>query len=237
MAVEGVAITWYGHGTWGMTTADGVRVIVDPWFENPKCPEAMREPEADVILLTHGHFDHITDAPALSARTGAPVLCKYELAMHMGGQGVTNLVGFNTGGTAEVAGLRVTMTQAQHSGGISTGEAIVGYGGEPSGFVVRTGSGAAVYFAGDTAIFGDMALIGELYRPDIAVLPIGDFYTMGPFEAAHAVRLLGVQQVVGGHWGTFDGLPGTPAKLRDELAKLGLGSVTVHDLEPGGTLS
>lgn len=157
--------------------------------------------------------------------------------MHFGGQGLTNLVGFNTGGTAEVDGIRFTMTQAIHSGSISSGEGIIGYGGEPAGYVITFENGYRVYQSGDTAVFGDMALIGELYRPDLAILSIGDFYTMGPYEAAKAVELLGVKEVLGGHWGTFDALTGTPAALRVELARRGVEGVTVHDLAPGATLA
>lgn len=234
----GVEITWYGHGTWGHRSPGGTRIIVDPWLGgNPSCPAELAEPEVDVILVTHAHFDHTADVVPIAQRTGAPVVGKYETVMHFGGLGLENLVGFNTGGTAEVAGVRFTMTQAIHSGSISTAEGIVGYGGEPAGYVITFENGFRIYQSGDTAVFGDMALIGELYRPDLAVLSIGDFYTMGPYEAAKAVELLGVKEVVGGHWGTFPALTGTPAALREELGKRGVTGVTVHDLAAGGTLA
>ena len=231
-------ITWYGHGSWGYVSPGGMRLLVDPWLEgNPKCPDALKHPEADLILLTHSHGDHIADAPAVAKRTGAQVIGKYEtivwLATH---QGLENVLGFNVGGTVEAQGIRFTMTTAVHSGGLVWDDAIVGYGGEPAGYVIHFEDGTRVYQSGDTTVFSDMALIGELYRPDLAVLSIGDFYTMGPLGAAHAVRLLGVQRVLGGHWGTFPALTGTPAGLREELGKLGLGGVTVHDLEPGGSM-
>jgi L-ascorbate metabolism protein UlaG (beta-lactamase superfamily) len=232
-----VEITWYGHGTWGHTLPDGTHVLVDPWLSAPTIPAALRDPaRVDLVLLTHGHADHIADVEAVHTKHGCPVVAKFELAVHFGGKGL-NVVGFNNGGTIEQLGLRFTMTNAVHSGGIQEGDAMVGYGGEPAGYVITFPGGAKVYQAGDTAVFSDMALIGEIYRPDVAILPIGDLYTMGPLEAAHAVRLLGVRHVIGGHWGTFDALTGTPEALGDELRKLGLDSVTVHPLRPGDTAS
>ncbi len=236
MAVDGVQITWLGHATW-LFESEGVRVLVDPWVGNPRWPVGTDLGRIDVILASHGHVDHIASLPEVAAATGATVLAKYELALYLGGAGVANVVGFNTGGTVEAAGVRVTMTQAFHSGGITSAEGVIGYGGEPAGFVVEFANGRRVYPAGDTGVFGDMALIGEIYRPDLAVLPVGDVYTMGPLQAAHAVRLLGVGQVVCGHWGTFDALTGTPAQVRAEVEKLGLDGVIVHDLEPGAVLA
>ncbi len=232
----GVEITWYGHGTWAHRDPNGTVVLVDPWLSGPTVPEALRDPaRVDVVAVTHGHFDHIADVEAVHAKHGCPVIAKYELAMHFGGKGVA-AVGMNTGGSFEQNGVRFTMTHAIHSGSITTPEAIIGYGGEPAGYVITFSNGYRVYQAGDTCVFSDMALIGEIYRPDIAILPIGDLYTMGPLEAAHAVRLLGVKEVFGGHWGTFPPLTGTPQGLRVELATLGVAGVTVHGLEPGGSV-
>jgi L-ascorbate metabolism protein UlaG (beta-lactamase superfamily) len=228
--------TWYGHATWLIESPGGVRIVVDPWLSNPSRPADLPDPEADVILLTHGHVDHIADAAALAKRTGAQVVGKVELVSFIGGQGVENVVGFNVGGTAEVSGIGFTMTQAVHSGSIQTMDGDVGYGGEPAGYVITFENGFRVYFAGDTAVFGDMALLREIYAPDLAILPIGDFYTMGPLQAAHAVRLLGVPHVVGSHWGTFPALTGTPDALESELARLDLEGVTVHKLQAGFTL-
>ena len=129
------------------------------------------------------------------------------------------------------------MTHAIHSGGIQEGDAMVGYGGEPAGYVITFPGGAKVYQAGDTCVFSDMALIGEIYRPDVAILPIGDLFTMGPLEAAHAVRLLGVQHVIGGHWGTFDALDRNARGARAGAREAGSAVVTVHPLQPGGTAS
>ena len=150
-------------------------------------------------------------------------------------KGVENGVGMNKGGSTEAEGLRITMTHAHHSRA-SARRTARSPTGEPAGFIATLENGFKIYFAGDTNVFGDMALIGELYSPDVAMLPIGDFFTMGPLEAAKAVELLGVKEVVPMHHGTFPLLTGTPQGLRDELAKRGLGDVLVHEIDPGGTI-
>jgi L-ascorbate metabolism protein UlaG (beta-lactamase superfamily) len=235
---EGIAITWLGHGSWALEGPGGVRVLVDPWTAGPTFPAALKDGlEADVIALTHGHGDHAGTAIAVAKQTGAPIVAPVEIAGALGGAGVENVTGFNKGGTVEVAGVRFTMTEALHTGSIEIDTGAAGYC-EPAGFVITFANGTRVYAAGDTGIFSDMQLIGELYRPDAAILPIGDHYTMGPFQAAHACRLLGVTQVFPGHWGTFPLLTGRPAALREELGKLGLGDrVSVVDIEPGQTVS
>ncbi len=233
----GVEITWCGHGTWLHRDPSGAMVLIDPWLSGPTVPPALRHPaKVDVVALTHGHVDHIAEVEEVHAAHGCPVLAKYELAMYFGGKGV-NVVGFNTGGSVEAAGVRFTMTQAIHSGSISSGDAVLGYGGEPAGFVITFSNGFRIYQAGDTCVFGDMALIGEIYKPDVAILPIGDLYTMGPLEAAHAARLVGAKHVLGGHWGTFPPLTGTPEAVQAELGKLGVTDITVHPLRPGDSIS
>jgi L-ascorbate metabolism protein UlaG (beta-lactamase superfamily) len=213
-------------------------VLLDPWLTNPRAPAGLLdEVQADVIALTHGHGDHTGEIVEVAARLQVPVLAPTEIGEALGAAGVENATGFGKGGTVEKGGVRFTMTEASHTGAIQLGGREVGYC-EPAGYVIRFANGSAVYAAGDTAIFSDMALIRELYAPTIAILPIGGHYTMDPFQAAHACRLLGVAHVLPGHYGTFPALAGTPADLRRELGALGLSdSVQVHEPAPGETIA
>lgn len=231
MSTGHLAITWLGHSAFQVLTPGGKTLLFDPWYTgNPKFP-AGREPQhADLILVSHGHSDHTADAAAIAKKTGAPVVAIYEITSWLGQKGVTNVQPMNKGGTIEVAGLRVTMTDARHSSSFDD----LTYLGEPGGFVVRLENGQTLYFAGDTALFGDMKMIGEIYRPDIAFLPIGDRFTMGPDTAAIAATWLGVKQVVPMHWGTFPLLTGTPQALETHLAGTG---IQVLHLAPGETAS
>ena len=228
-----LAITWLGHSTFIVRTPGGKRVLFDPWLTgNPVCPEAMKKPpKVDLILVSHGHFDHMDDVVLCARESGAPVVAMFELCDWLGRKGIQAVSPMNKGGSQDVAGLRVTMTDARHSSGyVENGQMI--YMGEPAGFVVRLEDGRSIYFAGDTCLFGDMRLIGVIYRPDIAFLPIGDRFTMDPAAAARACQLLGVRQVVPMHWGTFPLLTGTPAMLKTHLAGTG---VDVLELKPGET--
>jgi L-ascorbate metabolism protein UlaG (beta-lactamase superfamily) len=232
-----LSITWLGHSTFLLGLPSGVRVLTDPWLGNPRCPEGFAHPEAlgrvDVILLSHGHRDHSTDVVAVARATGAAVVCVAELDNYLTARGLRNVRGMGIGGTQQVGDIRVTMTMATHSGSLTTPDGIVYLGGA-SGFIVRAPDAPTIYFAGDTGLFGDMRLIGEVYGPEIAFLPIGDHYTMGPDTAAMAARWLGVRQVVPMHWGTFPKLTGTPAALVTHLASSG---IDVLVLEPGQTAS
>jgi len=234
---RGVQITWLGHAAFRMRSA-GKTFYFDPFLtSNPKCPEAEKTPsQADVILLSHGHMDHIGDAAPLAQRTGANVVAMVELAGYLGRKGVPagNIRAMNKGGTVEVAGAKVTMVHALHSSSVEEGGQTV-YLGEPAGYIVKFQEGLTIYFAGDTDVFGDMRLIAEIYRPDVAILPIGDFYTMGPLQAAHACRLLGVKTVIPMHYGTFPVLTGTPAELKRFLGEAGT-PCEVTEMTPGQTL-
>ena len=215
MDLKGNSVTWLGHGSWLWETSEGKRLLIDPWLSgNPSCPDEHKDPGTlDGVLMTHGHFDHIGDAvDVLKARPDTPAFSIFELAMFLGGKGLENVTGFNKGGTVECAGVRVTQVDAAHSSGISDGDGLV-EGGDPGGFILEFPDGLVVYQAGDTDVFSDMALFRDIYAPSVAVLPIGDFYTMGPRQAAHATKLLGVKTVIGGHWGTFPALIGTPTEL------------------------
>lgn len=236
------SFTWYGHACVEVRTPGGRTVLIDPWFGNPKSPKPASAVErCDVLLVTHGHGDHLGDALDLARRLDPTWPMIHEMSLWAGPQWPRSgerMIGMNKGGTVEAAGLRVTMTSADHSAGDWNAAAGVPlYLGEPAGFVVEVENGFRFYHAGDTNVFGDMRFIGELYRPDLAILPIGGHYTMGPREAALAVELLGVKHVLPIHYGTFPILAGTPTELRSELAARGLTDVTVYELEPGGTLS
>jgi len=231
--VQKLAITWLGHSTFLLRTPGGKRLLFDPWLrENPACPDAMKKPpKADVILVSHGHGDHMDDLVLCARESGATVVAMYELCDWLGRKGLQNVAPMNRGGSLLVAGLTITMTDARHSSGFIEGGQMV-YMGEAAGFVIRLEDERAIYFAGDTALFGDMQLIGERHKPEIAFLPIGDRFTMDPVDAARACQMLGVRQVVPMHWGTFPMLTGTPEELARLVEPKG---IQVLDLKPGET--
>ena len=233
--MSSLSITWLGHATFIITTPGGKRIVIDPWLEgNPMCPaDHKRIDKADVILLTHGHSDHSSDVVNVARSTGAPVVGVFEISVWLTGKGLQNVIGMGIGGTISVAGLEITMVPAVHTSSVVENGSIV-YLGEPAGFVVRMENGQAFYFAGDTALFGDMRLIGEMHSPDVAFLPIGDHFTMGPDAAARACLMLGVRQVVPMHYGTFPALTGSPDALKKLVEPMG---IDVLVLKPGETAS
>ena len=232
--------TWCGHSCWEVRTPGGRTILIDPWFGNPRSPvSADRVTTCDVMIVTHGHYDHFGDALQVASRTRPAWPAIHELSLWLARNyaGKDDVVGMNKGGTVDVRGIKVTLTHADHSAGDIYGmaEAPI-YLGEPVGAVVEVENGFRFYFAGDTALFGDMRLIGELYRPEVAFLPIGGHFTMGPREAAIAAEWLGVRHVLPMHYGTFPLLAGTPDQLREEIRGRGL-DVEVHAPEPGASIA
>ena len=225
--------TWLGHATVRCDLPDGRVLLVDPWVAgNPACPDSAKRLERlDAVLITHAHFDHMADAVELCRRFSPVVVANFEICAWLGKHGVANCSGMNLGGTQEVLGLKVTMVRADHSSGFVE-DGVPVYGGLACGYMVRMPGGPTVYFAGDTALYSDMELIGELYRPELGFLPIGDHFTMDPAQAARACRYLGLRRVAPVHWGTFPILHGRPAQLREALATFGT-SCEVVDLAPG----
>ena len=213
-------ITWLGHGTFQFRLPSGQVIVMDPWIEgNPAFPKGYEIPRVDTICISHGHFDHIHDAIPLATRFAPEVVAIFEIATWLESKGVKNTRAMNKGGSQKVGEVTVTMTHAVHSCGIQDGDRII-YGGEASGYVVELPDQRRVYFAGDTNVFSDMQLISELYRPELAFLPIGDLFTMDPREAAMACRLLKAKKIIPMHFGTFPPLTGTPGKLAELIRDL-----------------
>lgn len=232
---KGFSLTWLGHSAFHLVSPRGKHVLVDPWIRgNPMTPLGDGAvDQADLLLLTHAHDDHSGDVVRLAGETGCTVVSIVETAGWLESEGVKNVVGMNKGGSTTVHGMRVTMTHATHT---SSRHATPGhYLGDAAGFVLRLENDATIYFAGDTGPTMDMQIVGDLYQPDVSVLPIGDFYTMGPREAAYAAKLLRSRWIVPCHWGTFPVLTGTPDALRKELAAMGVTAEVVAP-EPGHTL-
>lgn len=226
--------TYLGHATVRCDLPGGETVLIDPWVtHNPACPEKLHDlGRVDAVLITHAHFDHMGDAVEIAKRYQPRIVVgSFEVCHHLEGKGVEGCSAMNLGGTQQVLGLQVSMVRADHSSGLLDDGRLLD-GGVAAGYVVRLPGGYTFYHAGDTALFSDMQLLAELYRPELAFLPIGDLFTMDPHQAARACRYLGVRKVIPIHWGTFPALTGTPAQLEQALSDLGVNCETVA-LEPG----
>ncbi len=229
---QATRITWLGHSTVLVESAKGTNILIDPFIaQNPKYPKGFDLPsKVHYILLTHGHGDHTSDVVPVAKKHNSTVVAIYELAGYLEKQGVEKTIGFNLGGTVQLDDVAVTMVDAKHSAGIQDGQGTQ-YVGVAAGYVLTPADGPVLYHAGDTTVFGDMKLIAELYQPEIAILPIGGHFTMGPKEAALATRLIAAKTILPIHWGTFPVLTGRP----EALSKLVDSNVRVIDWKPGDT--
>lgn len=215
-------ITWLGHATFELRFDSGEVLVFDPWIEgNPAYPKDYKIEKVDAIAVSHAHFDHVNDVIPLAKKFQPKVVAIFETAAWFEKKGVKNTIGMNKGGTVDLGFAKLTMTHALHSCAIKDGDKLI-YGGEAAGYVLSQKDGRTAYFAGDTALFSDMALIAELYKPELALLPIGDHFTMDPHQAAHAARLLKVKHVIPMHYGTFPALTGRPEDLAQKLQKDGI---------------
>jgi len=214
---SGVNITWFGHSAFLFESPKGKRILIDPWLDNPKAPGGAKDiANIDLILITHGHSDHIGSTVEIVKRTNAKVIAIFEVCLYLAGLGVTTAQGMNKGGTIDFDGIKVTMVDARHSSGIDSNEKVIA-GGDAAGYIIEFENGFKIYHAGDTSVFGDMKIIRELYKPETVCLPIGGLYTMGIKEATYACKLLKPKFIIGMHYGTFPILTGTPAELRKSL--------------------
>ena len=231
--IAAMEITWLGHGTFQFVLPHDETLLFDPWTDgNPAYPKAFEITRCDTMLISHGHFDHIHDAIPLAKKFHPRVVAIYEICRWLEKKGVQNCSAMNKGGSQKAGSVDVTMTHAIHSCGISEDDGSIVYGGEAAGYVLRFEDGRVVYFAGDTNVFTDMELIAEIYKPELAFLPIGDLFTMSPREAAVACRLLKAKTVVPMHFGTFPPLTGRPGRLQELVSGVG-----VWELTPGVSVS
>jgi L-ascorbate metabolism protein UlaG (beta-lactamase superfamily) len=235
LRMGGNTVTYLGHATFLITLDSGKTILIDPWLAgNPSCPPAFHKlPLVDIVAATHGHGDHIGSLLEVAREHQPKIVANYEICLWLGSKGIQNICPMGKGGTQTIDGVAFTMVNALHTSGIEDDGKVI-YGGEPAGLVIGLPGGLSVYHAGDTSVFGDMRLIAELYKPELACLPIGDLFTMGPREAALAIKFLGVHHVIPMHYATFPGLTGTPEELRKTTHDIA--GLEIHALKPGESL-
>ena len=232
-------IQFLGHATVLITTEENKKVIIDPFLEgNPMCPDELKNPEQiDYILLTHGHADHASSAASLAKKHNAITAATYELANLLVKDGAPDdkTLRINKGGTTDLPGskLKITLTNAFHSSSYDAVDGNTYYAGEAGGIILHLENGKTIYHAGDTCLFSDMKQIGERYKPEIALLPIGDCFTMGPEEATEAAKLIQANTVIPIHHSTFPPLTGTPSQFQELMAET---AINVAILEPGQSI-
>lgn len=247
---KGGEVLWLGHATTRITSIEGKVIVIDPFLKkNPKTPQKYKDLAAlgkvDVILVTHGHMDHVADLSELARLTGATVVANAELVRQMVAMGQLDqdkTIAMNKSGTVTPVGdgIRIHMVRAEHSSSLVFGQAAENepnmiYAGEPVGYVIEFENGYTIYHSGDTGVFGDMALIGQMYEPDLAMISIGGYYTMDGKDAGFAMaKLMKPTKVLPIHYGTFPVLTGTPQQLKDAL---GGTDIEVLDLMPGQSVT
>ena len=226
-----LTFTYYGHSTFAID-ADGTKLVIDPFFapNNPLSPSSAEQVEADFILISHGHGDHIADATALAKRTGALVISNFEIITWLANQGAEHGHGMNTGGAYSFPFGRVKCTIAHHSSALPDGS----NGGNPMGFLIHFNDGTDIYFAGDTALTYDMRLIGEAGGVDLALLPIGDNFTMGPDDALRATKLIAPKRVAPAHYDTWPPIHQDAAAWAERVKSETSAEPIV--LQPGGVI-
>jgi L-ascorbate metabolism protein UlaG (beta-lactamase superfamily) len=242
---DGISVRWLGHATFDLVGPAGQKFLFDPFLvHNPAFPKHLgaevTAPGAyHSLLVTHPHYDHFDDAvPLLKDDPALKVITQFDLVNWLKGHGVkeAQVIGMNTGGTTTFMDVRITMVQAVHTSSITEGNAQRALG-FPIGYVLRFSNGFTIYNTGDTAVTMDMKIVHDLYKPDLVILPIGDFFTMGAEQAAYALHLIKPRFAIGGHWGTWNGIPpGTPEALEKELAQYEL-STQLIKLKPGESLT